>query len=152
MKRRAEEPKSSGSWTAAIVAALLVACLLAAGAWWLWPQSSLVPKTASMAKGLLDAGGKPDRQAIRQLMTNVDQMPRDELFQLWLVTHFMLVRRTIGVDRTVQALDGYPTKALEVRMKKPLFPDLWDVRVRMTRDWDRDGGVPPGAPRKPTTE
>jgi tryptophan 2,3-dioxygenase len=71
----------------------------------------------------------------------------DELFQLWLVTHFMLVRRTIGVDRTVQALDGYPTKALEVRMKKPLFPDLWDVRVRMTRDWERDGGVAPGAPR-----
>jgi tryptophan 2,3-dioxygenase len=76
----------------------------------------------------------------------------DELFQLWLVTHFMLVRRTIGVDRTVQALDGYPTKALEVRMKKPLFPDLWDVRVRMTRDWDREGGVPPGAPRKPNPE
>ncbi|MCA9614264.1 MAG: tryptophan 2,3-dioxygenase [Sandaracinus sp.] len=74
----------------------------------------------------------------------------DELFQLWLVTHFMLVRRTIGVDRTVQALDGYPTKALEVRMKKPLFPDLWDVRVRMTRDWDRDGGIAPGAPRPKT--
>jgi tryptophan 2,3-dioxygenase len=74
----------------------------------------------------------------------------DELFQLWLMTHFMLVRRTIGVDRTVQALDGYPTKALEVRMKKPLFPDLWDVRVRMTRDWDRDGGVAPGAPRPKT--
>jgi len=83
MKRRAEEPKSSKSWAAVIVGALLLACLLAAGAWWLWPQSSLVPKTASMAKGLLDAGGKPDREAIRQLMTNVDQMPRDELFQLW---------------------------------------------------------------------
>ncbi|MFP5286065.1 MAG: tryptophan 2,3-dioxygenase family protein [Thermoanaerobaculia bacterium] len=31
----------------------------------------------------------------------------DGTFQAWLVEHFMLVRRTMGVDKTVRALDGF---------------------------------------------
>ncbi len=76
----------------------------------------------------------------------------DVAYQRWLVAHFYLVRRTIGVHRDVPALDGYPTKALEVRMKRPLFPELWDVRVALTRGWNREGGVAPGAPRSETLE
>ena len=145
MKRRAEEPKSSRSWTAAIVAALLVACLLAAGAWWLWPQSSLVPKTASMAKGLLDAGGKPDRQAIRQLMTNVDQMPRDELFQLW---------RSVGEEwrrLRQEAIDRYFTAPAA---EKPHLLDAEIERLTALRELmialnpQADADDPPWMPRE----
>lgn len=71
----------------------------------------------------------------------------DEAFQSWLVAHFMLVRRTIGVHRKVRALDGFPTQALAPRMTKPLFAKLWDVRVDLTQGWERDGGHAPGAPR-----
>lgn len=71
----------------------------------------------------------------------------DEAFQSWLMTHFLLVRRTIGVARDVRALDGFPTRALAPRMAKPLFPRLWDVRVDMTKGWTREGGFTPGEPR-----
>ncbi|ATB30696.1 tryptophan 2,3-dioxygenase family protein [Melittangium boletus] len=74
----------------------------------------------------------------------------DESFQLWLYTHFQLVRRTIGVDSTVKALDGLPTRVLTGRMMKPLFPALWRVRVEMTATWRREGGHAPGAPRGST--
>jgi hypothetical protein len=36
----------------------------------------------------------------------------DGTFQTWLVEHFMLVRRTMGIDKSVRALDGFPTAAL----------------------------------------
>jgi tryptophan 2,3-dioxygenase len=73
----------------------------------------------------------------------------DEAFQSWLTQHFMLVRRTIGIDREVRALDGVPTTALPARMLQPLFSALWDVRVQLTRSWKREGGTAPGMPRPP---
>ena len=76
----------------------------------------------------------------------------DGAFQTWLMAHFLLVRRTIGVDRAVRALDGFPTQALPARMTKPLFPELWDVRVEMTKRWAREGGFAPGQPRSATAE
>jgi tryptophan 2,3-dioxygenase len=71
----------------------------------------------------------------------------DEAFQSWLVAHYNLVRRTIGVHRKVLALDGFPTQALAPRMTKPLFPKLWDVRIELTQGWAREGGHAVGAPR-----
>jgi tryptophan 2,3-dioxygenase len=71
----------------------------------------------------------------------------DGAFQTWLMAHFLLVRRTIGIDRTVHALDGFPTQALPARMTKPLFPELWDLRVEMTQRWRREGGFSPGQER-----
>ena len=73
----------------------------------------------------------------------------DGTFQTWLVEHFMLVRRTMGVDKTVRALDGFPTAALIGRATKPLFAELWNVRVEMTRSWSREGGYAPGEQRCP---
>jgi tryptophan 2,3-dioxygenase len=75
----------------------------------------------------------------------------DEAFQTWLVAHFHLVRRTLGVHRKVLALDGFPTQALAPRMTKPLFPKLWDARVELTQAWTREGGHAPGAERGPET-
>ncbi|HEY5800402.1 MAG TPA: tryptophan 2,3-dioxygenase family protein [Burkholderiaceae bacterium] len=71
----------------------------------------------------------------------------DGAFQGWLHAHFQLVRRTIGVDREVKALDGLPTKVLAGRMTLPLFPALWQVRVEMTASWKNGGGYAPGAAR-----
>lgn len=73
----------------------------------------------------------------------------DSTFQTWLVEHFMLVRRTMGIDKSVRALDGFPTVALGGRMTKPLFPELWNVRVEMTHAWSREGGFAPGEQRCP---
>jgi tryptophan 2,3-dioxygenase len=73
----------------------------------------------------------------------------DELYQQWLVAHYHLVRRTMGVDRTVHALDGLPSRVLVGRMTKPLIPSLWDVRVTLTNRWTRAGGHVPGAARCP---
>ncbi len=73
----------------------------------------------------------------------------DGTFQTWLVEHFMLVRRTMGVDKTVRALDGFPTAALFGRATKPLFAELWNVRVEMTHSWSREGGFVPGEKRCP---
>ena len=75
----------------------------------------------------------------------------DSGFQMWLAAHFTLVRRTLGIDRTVKALDGFPTVALGPRTTKPLFPALWDVRVEMSREWSRDGGTTPATLRSRDT-
>jgi tryptophan 2,3-dioxygenase len=72
----------------------------------------------------------------------------DEAFQQWLMFHFLLVRRTIGVAREVHALDGLPTNALIARMVQPLMPTLWHVRVELTKSWAPGGGYPVGADRK----
>lgn len=71
----------------------------------------------------------------------------DTAAQSWLVGHFMLVRRTLGIDKTVRALDGFPTMALNARMTRPLFPELWHLRVEMSQAWSREGGFAPGAER-----
>lgn len=89
----------------------------------------------------------PDLHRIAEQMCDLDGA-----FQGWLMSHFLLVRRTIGIDRSVRALDGFPTQALPARMTKPLFPELWDVRVEMTQQWVRDGGFAPGAERARRTD
>jgi tryptophan 2,3-dioxygenase len=71
----------------------------------------------------------------------------DERFQLWLVAHYMLVRRTIGIAKEVKALDGVPTRVLTGRMTKPLFRALWNVREELTATWNRAGGYAPGEAR-----
>jgi tryptophan 2,3-dioxygenase len=72
----------------------------------------------------------------------------DELFQTWLYTHYQMVRRIIGVDRSIKALDGLPTQVLAGRMTLPLFRKLWEVRVEMTNAWKREGGYAPGTTRQ----
>jgi tryptophan 2,3-dioxygenase len=76
----------------------------------------------------------------------------DEGFQNWLYTHYQMVRRIIGVDRSIKALDGLPTQVLAGRMTLPLFRKLWEVRVEMTNAWRRDGGYAPGVHRAAGTQ
>jgi tryptophan 2,3-dioxygenase len=100
----------------------------------------LYPPTAQQRKSLTET-----HEGIRRIAELL--LDWDEAFQTWLVAHYMLVRRTIGIHRKVLALDGFPTQALGPRMTKPLFPKLWDARVAMTQAWQREGGHAPGAPR-----
>jgi tryptophan 2,3-dioxygenase len=71
----------------------------------------------------------------------------DGRYQTWLMGHFMLVRRTIGVGRDTKALDGVPARVLTGRMTKPLFGELWRVRDELTEGWAREGSHVPGAAR-----
>jgi tryptophan 2,3-dioxygenase len=73
----------------------------------------------------------------------------DAAVQSWRVEHFLLVRRTLGIDKTVPALDGSPPVALGARMTRPLFPELWQIRVEMSQRWSREGGFLPGEVRAP---
>ncbi|WP_436760935.1 tryptophan 2,3-dioxygenase family protein [Streptosporangium sp. V21-05] len=91
-----------------------------------------------------EAGGTRHTDLKRTFELLVDV---DEAYRMWLVTHFMLVRRTIGVSRGTAALDGVPTQVLTGRMTQPLFRQLWKVREEMTATWNRDGGYAPGASR-----
>jgi tryptophan 2,3-dioxygenase len=95
---------------------------------------------------LADVYGEPsaavDVQRVCEQLVDLDQA-----YQNWLVEHFLLVRRTIGIDRKVHALDGIPTNALIARMIQPLIPSLWDVRVDLTKAWRPEGGYPVGADR-----
>ncbi|QDF02305.1 tryptophan 2,3-dioxygenase family protein [Myxococcus xanthus] len=90
------------------------------------------------------AGGPDDLKRICEQLVDMD-----EAFQGWLHAHFQLVRRTIGVDRSVKALDGLPTQVLAGRMTLPLFRQLWEVRLELTSGWQREGGIAPGANRAP---
>ncbi|AKU91623.1 tryptophan 2,3-dioxygenase family protein [Vulgatibacter incomptus] len=81
------------------------------------------------------SGEHPDLERICEQLVDVD-----EAFQGWLYGHFQLVRRTIGVDRSVKALDGIPTQVLSARMSLPLFRALWDVKVALTASWKREDG------------
>ncbi|WP_373048391.1 tryptophan 2,3-dioxygenase family protein [Vulgatibacter sp.] len=72
----------------------------------------------------------------------------DEGYQNWLVLHYQLVRRTIGVGKQIRALDGVSTQVLVGRMTQPLLPRLWELRGELTASWDRAGGHAPGAQRR----
>jgi tryptophan 2,3-dioxygenase len=90
------------------------------------------------------------RQTQWQALYNVLErfVDLDEAHQAWLFSHLALVRRTIGIDKQVRALDGFPTAALPARAQRALFPELWDVRVEMTQSWNREGGFAPGEARR----
>ncbi|WP_241758763.1 tryptophan 2,3-dioxygenase family protein [Pyxidicoccus parkwayensis] len=103
----------------------------------------LLARRGVTLKTVYSAGGPADLKRICEQLVDVD-----EAFQNWLYAHFQLVRRTIGVDRAVKALDGLPSQVLAGRMTMPLFRQLWDVRVELTSSWRREGGVAPGASRE----
>lgn len=92
---------------------------------------------------LRDPGRLPAAARLIEQLVDLDQA-----HQLWLIEHFMLVRRTIGVHREIPALDGVPTTVLVGRMTKPLFRDLWEARVALTKEWRREGGHAPGVDRE----
>jgi hypothetical protein len=63
---------------------------------------------------------------------------------------FLFVIACVG-DAAVLPLYLWET-ALGARMTKPLFAELWNVRVEMTQAWSREGGFAPGEQRCPYAE
>ena len=104
---------------------------------------SLLRRGLSLAELYGDDRRDPELLRVCELLTDLDAA-----HQLWMTRHFLLVRRTIGVGRTVRALDGFPTKALATRMLHPLFPALWEARIELTNNWDGSGGTKPGERRR----
>lgn len=144
MARRDPEPTSSQGRKAAVVGGV-VALVVGIAAWWFWPRATLVPETAALAKDLLDAGGQPDRKAIRQLVANVDKMPRDQLFELWL---------SVGEEwrrLRQQAIDRYFTAPAA---EKPQLLDAEIDRLKALRELmlalnpQADPDEPPQMPRE----
>jgi len=145
MARPAAEPKPSTSRTAAIAAVLFLAVLAVVAVWWVWPKSTQVPETVALAKSLLDNGGEPDNQAIRQVVMSVDRMPRDDLVQL---------RRAVGEEwrrLRQEAIDRYFTAPAA---EKPQLLDAEIARLKALRELmlalnpEANPNEPPRIPRE----
>jgi hypothetical protein len=145
MARSVPEPTPSSNRTVALVIAAVLALLVAVAVFWFWPKATRVPETVAIATGLLDLGGPPDKQTIRQLVANVDRMPRDELGQLW---------RAVGEDwrrRRQEAIDRYFTAPAA---DKPLLLDAEIKRLVALRalmialNPQADSDDPPWMPRE----
>jgi tryptophan 2,3-dioxygenase len=57
----------------------------------------------------------------------------DQLLQMWLYRHLMLVYRVIGAG--TPSLKGKPSDLLAHGMKQRFFPKLWEVRDEVFGDW-----------------
>ena len=145
MARSVPEPTPSSNRTVALVIAAVLALLVAVAVFWFWPKATHMPETVAIATGLLDLGGPPDKQTIRQLVANVDRMPRDELGQLW---------RAVGEDwrrRRQEAIDRYFTASAA---DKPLLLDAEIKRlvalraVMIALNPEADSDDPPWMPRE----
>lgn len=145
MPRGAAESKSSRARTLALAAAILLAVVAAVAAVWLRPRNTLVPETAALARGLLDAGGTPDRQAIRQVVNNVDRMPREELGQLW---------RAVGEEWRRLRQEAINRYFMAPAAEKPPLLDAEIERLRALRELmvalnpQADPDEPPWMPRE----
>jgi tryptophan 2,3-dioxygenase len=63
----------------------------------------------------------------------------DELFQKFRYEHMQLIHRTIGFGS--KSLKGRPVEVLSEGMSHKFFPELWEVRGKMTDEWGAEYGV-----------
>jgi tryptophan 2,3-dioxygenase len=63
----------------------------------------------------------------------------DELLQKFRSNHVFLIQRSIGMAS--KSLKGRPVELLETGAKHRFFPELWDIRSRMTDSWGGTYGV-----------
>lgn len=63
----------------------------------------------------------------------------DELFQKFRYHHMQLIFRTIGIS--AKSLKGRPVEILEEGMRQQFFPELWEIRHKMTDLWGAQYGV-----------
>jgi tryptophan 2,3-dioxygenase len=63
----------------------------------------------------------------------------DELFQKFRYEHMQLIHRTIGFGS--KSLKGRPVEILSEGMSHKFFPELWEVRGKMTDEWGAEYGV-----------
>lgn len=63
----------------------------------------------------------------------------DELFQKFRSNHMQLIHRSIGFG--AKSLKGRSVEILEEGMRQKFFPELWEIRTRMTDRWGASYGV-----------
>ncbi len=63
----------------------------------------------------------------------------DELFQKFRADHMQLIHRSIGFG--AKSLKGRSVEILEEGMRQKFFPELWEIRTRMTDRWGASYGV-----------
>jgi tryptophan 2,3-dioxygenase len=63
----------------------------------------------------------------------------DELFQKFRYHHFQLIQRTIGFG--AKSLKGRSVEVLLEGMRIQFFPELWEIRNKMTDAWGSQYGV-----------
>ena len=62
----------------------------------------------------------------------------DELFQKFRYYHIQLIYRTIGMG--AKSLKGRSVELLSEGMQSKFFPDIWDIRNKMTDTWGQKYG------------
>lgn len=75
-----------------------------------------------------------DRYVVAECLIEFDQ-----LFQLFMQRHFMLVARSIGID--ANSLKGRTNDYLVKGTQFKCFPELWAIRGKMTNEWSAVNGV-----------
>lgn len=63
----------------------------------------------------------------------------DELLQKFRTNHIFLIQRSIGLSS--KSLKGRPVTLLENGAKHQFFPQLWEIRSRMTDSWGGEYGT-----------
>lgn len=63
----------------------------------------------------------------------------DELFQKFRSEHMQLIHRTIGFH--AKSLKGRPVEILEEGIRQKFFPELWEIRTKMTDKWGAQYGI-----------
>lgn len=63
----------------------------------------------------------------------------DELFQKFRYHHIQLIHRTIGLG--AKSLKGRSVEILDEGVRTKFFPELWEIRNRMTDEWGSQYGV-----------
>lgn len=145
MARPPSHPKSASNRAVAVVIGALVAAAVAAAVVWFWPKPTLVPETVALAKGLLDAGGNPDKQAIRHVVGNVDRMPREQLVQLWRTVGEEWRRlRQEAIDRYFAAPPAEKPQLLDAEIER--LRALHELMIALNPQADPDS--PPWMPRE----
>ncbi len=62
----------------------------------------------------------------------------DELFQKFRYYHIQLIYRTIGMG--ANSLKGRSVELLREGMQSKFFPELWEIRHKMTNNWGKEYG------------
>ncbi len=63
----------------------------------------------------------------------------DELFQKFRYHHLQLIHRSIGLG--AKSLKGRSVELLENGLRVQFFPELWEIRNKMTDSWGHEYGV-----------
>jgi tryptophan 2,3-dioxygenase len=63
----------------------------------------------------------------------------DELFQKFRYHHLQLIHRTIGLG--AKSLKGRSVELLQEGLRTQFFPELWEIRSKMTDEWGGRYGV-----------